>query len=51
MKYFFRPRWAIRADYRFFWVNSKDDGPAFFGRDDDRYGHRISGGVVLNLLK
>ncbi len=51
LKYFFTPRWGLRGDYRFFWVNSETEGPGFFGRADDRYGHRISGGVVLNLVK
>lgn len=51
VKYFLTSRWGVRGDYRFFWVNSEDEGPAFFGRADDRYGHRVSGGVILNLLK
>lgn len=51
VKWFFTERLGIRGDYRFFWVNSEDEGPAFFGRDDDRYGHRIAGGVVLNLVR
>jgi len=40
-------RWGIRADYRFIAVRSKDDAPAFFGRDN-RYGHRVYAGLVLN---
>jgi hypothetical protein len=51
VKWFFTPRLGIRGDYRFLWVNSEDEGPAFFGREDDRYGHRITGGVVINLVK
>jgi len=51
LKYFFTPRWGLRGDYRFLWVNSDDDSPLVFARNDDRFGHRISGGVVLNLVK
>lgn len=51
LKYFLTPRWGVRGDYRFFWVNSDSQGPAFFSQADDRYGHRISGGIVLNLFK
>jgi hypothetical protein len=40
--------WGLRADYRFLGVKSKDDAPAFFGQDD-RYGHRVYGGVILNV--
>jgi hypothetical protein len=29
-------------------VQGKDDAPAFFGTDN-RYAHRIYGGVLLNL--
>jgi opacity protein-like surface antigen len=41
-------RWGLRADYRFVAVQSQDDAPAFFGRDN-RYGHRVYGAVMLNL--
>ncbi len=41
-------RWGLRADYRFVTVQSKDDAPGFFGQDT-RYGHRVNGGVILNL--
>ena len=41
-------RWGLRGDYRFVAVQSKDDAPAFFGRDT-RYGHRLYGGVILNV--
>ena len=26
-------RWGLRGDYRFIGVQSKDDAPAFFGRE------------------
>jgi Outer membrane protein beta-barrel domain len=41
-------RWGVRGDYRFIAVQSKDDAPVFFGRED-RYGHRLYGGVLLNV--
>jgi Outer membrane protein beta-barrel domain len=41
-------RWGLRGDYRFVGVQSKDDAPAFFGRET-RYGHRVYGAVLLNL--
>ena len=41
-------RWGLRGDYRFIAVQSKDDAPDFFGREN-RYGHRIYGGVLLNV--
>ena len=41
-------RWGVRGDYRFIAVQSKDDAPAFFGREE-RYGHRVYAGVLLNI--
>jgi hypothetical protein len=41
-------RWGLRGDYRFIAVKSKDDAPAFFGQET-RYGHRVYGGLLLNL--
>ena len=43
-------RWGLRADYRFLAIRSNDDAPAFFGQDT-RYGHRIYGGVIINVLR
>jgi Outer membrane protein beta-barrel domain len=43
-------RWGLRGDYRFIGVASKDDAPEFFGRDT-RYGHRVYGAVLLNVLR
>ena len=40
-------RWGLRGDYRFIAVRSKDDAPAFFGRET-RYGHRVYAGLILN---
>ena len=41
-------RWGLRGDYRFVAIRSKDDAPAFFGQET-RYGHRVYGGVLLNV--
>jgi hypothetical protein len=41
-------RWGLRGDYRFIAVKSKDDAPAFFGQEN-RYGNRFYGGVILNV--
>jgi hypothetical protein len=41
-------RWGLRGDYRFITVRSKDDAPAFFGQET-RYGHRLYGGVLVNV--
>ena len=41
-------RWGLRGDYRFIAVQSKDDAPSFFGQEE-RYGHRIYAGVLLNV--
>jgi hypothetical protein len=43
-------RWGVRGDYRFIAVQSKDDAPAFFGREE-RYGHRVFAGVLLNVAR
>ena len=41
-------RWGLRGDYRFVAIKSKNDAPAFFGQET-RYGHRVYGGLLLNL--
>lgn len=43
-------RWGLRGDYRFIAVQSKDDAPAFFGQET-RYGHRVYGGIILNVVR
>lgn len=43
-------RWGLRGDYRFAMTKSKDDAPEFFGRDD-RYAHRVYGGVIINTVR
>jgi hypothetical protein len=46
----FSGRWGLRGDYRFVAVQSKDDAPAFFGRET-RYGHRVYGGFIVNVSR
>jgi hypothetical protein len=41
-------RWGLRADYRFIAVNGKDEAPDFFGQET-RYGHRVYGGILVNV--
>jgi hypothetical protein len=43
-------RWGLRRDYRFAANRSKDDAPAFFGRDT-RYMHRVYGAVIINMVR
>jgi len=43
-------RWGLRGDYRFVAVQGQDDAPAFFGREE-RYGHRVYAGVLLNVAR
>lgn len=43
-------RWGLRGDYRFVGVQSQDDAPAFFGQAT-RYGHRVYGAVILNVVQ
>jgi opacity protein-like surface antigen len=50
VKWYANGRWGLRADYRFLVTQSKDDAPAFFGRET-RYGHRIYGAVVINAIR
>ena len=46
MKWFGGRHWGMRAEYRFMMVNGKETAPAFFGRED-RYAHRVSGGLLF----
>ena len=46
LKWFASRHWGVRADYRFFMVKNRDDAPAFFGQQN-RYGHRLYGGLLL----
>lgn len=43
-------RWGLRGDYRFIAARSQDDAPEFFGRET-RFGHRVYGGVILNVVR
>jgi hypothetical protein len=50
LKWYANRYWGLRADYRFVMVRSSDLAPAFFGQEG-RYGHRVYGGVILNVVK
>ena len=43
-------RWGLRGDYRFIGVQSKDDAPEFFGQET-RYGHRVYGAIIVNVIR
>ena len=43
-------RWGLRGDYRFQVTRSKDDAPAFFGRDT-RYVQRVYAGLIINTSR
>jgi hypothetical protein len=50
VRWYANRRWGLRGEYRFIAVKSKDDAPAFFGQDT-RYGHRVYGAVVVNVVQ
>jgi len=41
--------WGLRGDYRYFWVDGKEDAPPFFGLTGDRYGHRVYGSILFTF--
>jgi hypothetical protein len=43
-------RWGLRGDYRFVAVRSDASAPVFFGQEN-RYGHRVYGAVVINAVR
>ncbi len=46
LKWFATRHVGLRGDYRFFMVRNNDDAPVFFGKEN-RYGHRVYGGLLL----
>jgi hypothetical protein len=40
------PNWGFRVDYRYMFVNSNSDAPAFFARSKSRNGHRVYVGML-----
>ena len=46
----YRGRVGVRGDYRFIVVQSQDDASAFFGQET-RYGHRVYGGIIINVTR
>jgi hypothetical protein len=47
LKWFAARHFGVRGEYRLMMVDGKTKAPAFFGRDEIRYGHRVSGGLVF----
>ena len=50
VKWYANNRVGFRGDYRFMMVRSNDTAPAFFGQET-RYGHRIFGGLIVNITR
>ncbi len=40
------PNWGFRLDYRYLFVNSKSDAPAFFAKSKSRGAHRVYVGML-----
>ena len=40
------PNWGFRADYRYLFVNSNGDAPAFFAKSKSRGAHRVYVGML-----
>jgi hypothetical protein len=40
------PNWGFRVDYRYLFINSNSDAPAFFAREKSRGAHRIYVGML-----
>jgi hypothetical protein len=47
LKWFATRHWGVRGDYRLLVVRDTTNAPAFFGRHELRYGHRVYGGLLL----
>jgi hypothetical protein len=47
VKWFATRHVGLRGDGRFIAVKNKDEAPLFFGNQNNRYGVRVSGGLVL----
>jgi hypothetical protein len=43
-------RWGLRGEYRFLMIRSSSDAAAFFGQDN-RYGHRLFAGLIVNTAR
>jgi hypothetical protein len=46
VKWFAAPHLGFRGDYRLFVLKNNDMAPLFFG-NETRYGHRVTGGLVV----
>jgi hypothetical protein len=49
LKWYASRYWGVRGDYRFFWVDGKDNAPSFFGLAGERFGHRVYGSFLFTF--
>lgn len=47
LKWYSNRHWGLRGDYRVIMVRNRDSAPNFFGHGENRYGHRVFGGLLL----
>jgi hypothetical protein len=47
LKWYSSKHWGVRGDYRFIIINGKSAADPFFGLNDNRYGHRFYGSLML----
>ncbi len=47
LKWFAKSKWGLRGDYRFIMIRNDVNAPLFFAQQDNRYGHRIYGGLLF----
>jgi hypothetical protein len=40
------PNWGFRVDYRYLFINSNEDAPAFFAKTKSRGAHRVYAGML-----
>jgi opacity protein-like surface antigen len=49
VKWFSSQHWGLRGDYRYIIVDKKDNADPFFGLNENRFGHRISGSLLFTF--
>jgi opacity protein-like surface antigen len=50
VKWYANRRVGLRADYRYLMIKSSDTASSFFG-EENRFAHRIYGGIQLNVVR
>jgi Outer membrane protein beta-barrel domain len=48
VKWYSSHHWGLRGDYRFFIVDGKSSADPFFGLNNNRYGSRVYGSILLS---